>query len=68
MKKVLASDKMKQASKDAQPFLKDVHDFVFGREASMENMVRIFYTCFQLYLLTSVLAQRTRSLLQLCCT
>ena len=40
MKKVLASDKMKQASKDAQPFLKDVHDFVFGREASMENMVR----------------------------
>lgn len=40
VKKVLASDELKKAEQNAQPFFKDVRDFVFGRPTTMENMVR----------------------------
>lgn len=66
VKKVLASDKMKQATTAAQPFFKDVHDFVFGREASMENMVSMLFVRLWLHYLTFDPAQRTRNLLRAC--
>ena len=39
MKKVIASDEFKKAERAAAPFLNDVHDFVFGRPATLENIV-----------------------------
>ena len=35
----MASSKMKEVEKAAAPFFHDVRDFVFGRPATMENMV-----------------------------
>ena len=41
VKKVLNSEKMKEVAQSAQPFFKDVRDFVFGRPTTMENMVSL---------------------------
>ena len=35
----LSGDKLKKAASEAAPFFRDVHDFVFGRAANMENIV-----------------------------
>ena len=43
VKKVLNSEKMKEVEQSAQPFFRDVRDFVFGRPTTMENMVSCMY-------------------------
>ncbi|GJE97346.1 phosphoglycerate mutase-like protein [Phanerochaete sordida] len=38
----LSGDKLKKAASEAAPFFRDVHDFVFGRAANMENIYNIW--------------------------
>jgi hypothetical protein len=41
------SDAFKAKAKEAAPFFHDVKDFVFGRPATLENIVRILPDLFQ---------------------